>query len=90
MGNGKKMKMSKIQYFQVSMTSLDAEFHAEFDFEGPGAGGSQKRVVFDDFMIFPENVEKMENVIEWFKIDPLGSNIFQNVKKNLAHISKVV
>ena len=60
MGKGKKMKMSKIQYFEVSMTSLDAEFHAEFDFEGPGAGGSQKGVVFNDFMIFPENCQKME------------------------------
>ena len=59
MGKGQKMKMSKIQYFEVSPTSLDAEFHAEFDFEGPGAGGSQKGVVFDDFMIFPENLQNI-------------------------------
>ena len=60
MGKGKKMKMSKIQYFKVSPTSLDAEFHAEFDFNGPGAGGSQKGVVFDEFMIFPENCLRMD------------------------------
>ena len=46
------MKMSKIQYFQVSMTPLDAAFHAEFDFGGPGAGGNQKIVVLNDFVIF--------------------------------------
>ena len=59
MGKAKKMKMSKIQYFEVPMTSLDAEFHAEFDFEGPGAGGSQKRIVFNDFMIFSEKLSKI-------------------------------
>ena len=56
MGKGKKMKKSKIRYFKVSLTSLDAEFRAEFDFEGPGAGGSQKMIVFNDFMIFCEKL----------------------------------
>ena len=63
MGKGQKMKMSKIQYFEVSMTSLDAEFHAEFDFDGPEAGGSQKGVVFTDFMIFDEKLSKHENLL---------------------------
>ena len=56
MGKGQNMKMSKIQYFEVSPTSLDAEFHAEFDFDIPGAVGSQKKIVFNDFMIFGEKL----------------------------------
>ena len=30
---------------------IDVSRHAEFDFDGPGVEGSQKRIVFNDFMI---------------------------------------
>ena len=63
MGKGKKMKKSKIRYFKVSLTSLDAEFRAEFDFEGPGAGGTEKGVVFNDFMILGKKLSKNEKLL---------------------------